>query len=330
MIPAIDMFSGIGTWTAAASKTGRIEVKAALNHNEHAVAASERMHPGVAHFQQDALEFNFSALRPIVGGGFVLGSPSCRDFSSAGQPAKRGTGGNGTVDLAALNTMRTQQRNTSWAVVNAAEALDPECVIIENVTQFVDKWKLFPVWQLAMESMGYHVRVHRLNALDFGGATDRERVFVTCRRGSALELIQSLPGATPRTIESCLDADDFKGNRWRPIESTKGATYKKLRSKMAQSGLVRGVLNNVGDGVRMRPLDDVFPTITRKTGSQLMVIDGTQDRVRIVNPLELTRAMGWQDHEVSLPKNRELAGELIGNAIPRELSDNICNQAVSA
>ena len=185
MIPALDLFCGLGGWTTGASRTGRVDVRAALNHNRQAIDAHEAGHPSTAHFCQDAAEFPFETLRADVGGGMLLASPSCRDFSSAGRPAVKGTGGNGTVDLARLATMRTSERNTAWAVLSAAECLTPSVVLVENVREFYE-WALFPAWLAGLEALGYHVRRHVLNAADYGEATDRARAFVTARRDASV------------------------------------------------------------------------------------------------------------------------------------------------
>lgn len=328
-IPALDLFCGLGGWTAGAMRTGGIEVRAALNHNAQAIEAHSTAHPTVAHFAQDAAEFPFGTLREVVGGGFLLASPSCRDFSSAGRPAARGTGGNGSVDLAKLATMRTSERNTAWAVVSAIEELEPRTVLIENVREMY-AWKLFPAWSQALEALGYTLRRHELNAADYGGATDRLRAFVTATRGPALELAPEWGAgrANGRRLRDCLDPDDHAGNRWADIESKPVQTRDLIRAKQRESGLRRGILNNVGDGVRMRTEDDLAPTLTTQSGTQLMLVDG--DRVRILNPYELSRVMGWDDSELILPRQRKIASRLIGNAIPVELAQGISEQALQA
>lgn len=324
--PALDLFCGLGGWTAGAARTGgRIEVRAALDHNARAIEHYSTAHAGVAHFCQDAAEFNFAALRDLVGGGYLLASPSCRDFSSAGRPAAKGVGGNGTVDLASLSTRRTQERNTMWAAVCAVEALEPHTALFENVTQVYD-WPLFPAWRLAMEALGYTVREHTLNAADYGGATDRKRAFITLRRGSALDLAPTWGGPS-RCVADCLDDDDSTVNKWREVDGCVTRTRELIRTRQDRAGLRRGILNNVGDGVRLRCTSDLAPTLTTKSGSQLMLVDG--DRVRILNPMELARISGWTDGEVSLPTNRDHASVLIGNAIPMELAHGVCAQAVT-
>ncbi len=326
MIPALDLFCGLGGWTTGAERTGKISVRAALNHNQKAIDAHSSAHPEIAHFAQDAAEFPFETLRDYVGGGFLLASPSCRDFSSAGRPASKGTGGNGKVDLSALSVRRTAERNTAWAAISAIEAIEPETCLIENVREFF-AWKLFPAWLASLEALGYAVRTHELNAADYGGATDRTRGFITARRGKALELAPTFGGGRgSRCVATCLDADDFAGNRWADIETKPVRTRDLIRSKQRESGMMRGILNNVGDGVRMRSVDELAPTLTTQSGTQLMLVDG--DRVRILNPYELARIMGWTEKDVILPLNRKDASRLIGNAIPVELAQGIAEQAV--
>jgi site-specific DNA-cytosine methylase len=101
-----------------------------------------------------------------------------------------------------------------------------------------------------------------------------------------------------------------------------------IRSRQERAGFRRGILNNVGDGVRLRPLADLSPTLTTKSGSQLMLVDG--DRVRILNPLELARIMGWEDSEVALPHNRGVASVLIGNAVPVPLAAGVLAQTLAS
>lgn len=327
MIPALDLFCGLGGWTTGATRTGRVEVRAALNHNAQAIEAHSFGNPGVAHFAQDAAEFPFGTLRDVVGGGFLLASPSCRDFSSAGRPAAVGVGGNGSVDLARLATMRQSERNTAWAVLSAIEELGPKVALIENVTEFYS-WRLFDAWKAGLEALGYQVRTHSLNAADYGAATDRVRAFVTATRGPVgLDLAPSWgAGRGSACVGDCLDSDDWGGNRWHAIDSKPERTRDLIRDRQRASGMRRGILNNVGDGVRMRALDDLAPTLTTQSGTQLMLVDG--DRVRILNPLECSRIQGWKDSEVRLPSRRKDASRLIGNAIPVPLAQGIVEQAL--
>ena len=129
-------------------------------------------------------------------------------------------------------------------------------------------------------------------------------------------------------MTDCLDADEYEGNRWYEIDRKPTRTRDLIRTKQQESGLARGILNNVGDGVRMRSTDDLAPTLTTQSGTQLMLVDG--DRVRILNPYELARIMGWRDGECHLPTARKDASRLVGNAIPVGLAEGIITQALTA
>lgn len=325
MIPALDLFSGIGGWTSGAAHTASVRVRVALNHDPDAIEWHRAAHPDVLHLQQDAADADFGALVSEVGEGILLASPTCQQDSQCGAPARKGKGGNGKVNVAALMAKNRARRSTAHAVLVAAELLDPRVLLVENVVEWAE-WELFPHWLAWLGGLGYHTRVHRLNAANYGGATDRERLVVSAAKDGPLELASSYGKgrARGRRLEDCLDSDDYAGNRWCRIDEKPDRTRTLIRTKQRESGAARGILNNVSDGVRLRGLDELAPTLTTKSGSQLMLVDG--DRVRILNPRELARIMGWTT-SIPLPTDRATASRLIGNAVPVELAAGIVAQA---
>jgi DNA (cytosine-5)-methyltransferase 1 len=326
MLPGMDLFSGIGGWTSGAKRSGKVEVRIALNHDDDAIQWHAAAHPEVAHKKQDATEANFRVFFEEVGEGVLLASPTCQQDSQCARPARVGRGGNGTINIDALMKRNRARRSTAHAVLVAAELLEPRVLLVENVVQFAD-WDMFPNWLGWLEALGYKTSVHRLNAADYGSATDRERLIVAASRDRVIDLATSWgPGrVNGRRVVDCLDRDDHPSNRWFPISRKPTRTRRLIRTKQRESGLDRGILNNVSDGVRLRPVDDLAPTLTTKSGSQLMLVDG--DRVRILNPAELARIQGWCD-PTPLPRSRSVASKLIGNAIPLELSTGVITQAV--
>lgn len=54
MMPALDLFSGIGGWTSGAKRTASVRVRVALNHDPDAIAWHQAAHPDVRHLLQDA------------------------------------------------------------------------------------------------------------------------------------------------------------------------------------------------------------------------------------------------------------------------------------
>lgn len=326
MILALDAFCGLGGWTTGARRTGRISVRVAINHCPDAIRWHSAAHPETRHVAQDIAEFDFGRVRDELRGGILFASPACQGFSGAGQPARRGTGGNGRVNIAVLMQAHRGKRNTAMAVISAADVLEPDLILVENVERFT-RWRLFDGWLGMLETLGYATRVHVLNARDYGVPQDRRRVIVTASRLGALEL-EDRWGAAASDIASCLEPDANAANRWERVDRKPTRTRDLIRDRQRAAGLERGLLNNVGDGVRMRPLSDVAPTLTTRSGGQLMLVDG--DRVRTLNPCELARLQGWRDDEVRLPRRRDLASRLIGNAIPVGLAEGVCEQALAA
>jgi len=324
MQPALDLFSGLGGWTTGAKQSTSVRVRVALNHDADAIRWHAAAHPEVRHLRQDAADADFGALVSEVGGGVLLASPTCQQDSQCARPARAGTGGNGTVNVAELMMRNRARRSTAHAVLVAAELLEPRVLIVENVSQFAE-WNMFGAWLGWLQALGYTTRVHRLNAADYGAATDRERLIVTAARGRAIELAPTFGAgrANGRRLRDCLDPDDAPENRWHAIDSKPPRTRDLIRSK--QTALRRGVLNNVSAGVRLRALDDLAPTLTTKSGSQLMLVD--EDRVRILNPRELARIQGWTGTE-PLPSDRSTASRLLGNAVPVELAAGVIAQTV--
>ena len=95
-------------------------------------------------------------------------------------------------------------------------------------------------------------------------------------------------------------------------------------SEGARQAGARCIWNNVSES-RGRPLDGLAPTLTTKSGSQLYLLDG--ERARILNPRELARIQGFPEG-YAIPKNRELASKLIGNAIDVHLARGVIEQAI--
>tara|TARA_Y100000593_G_scaffold1782_1_gene3535 strand:- start:337 stop:1308 length:972 start_codon:yes stop_codon:yes gene_type:complete len=322
------MFCGLGGWTTAAGRIENVDVRVAVNHDEDAIKWHSAAHAGAEHIQQDVAEVDWQALRSQVGGGLVIASPACQGFSEAGQPARKGTGGNGSVNIGALMGAHKGKRNTAMSVITAADILEPEALVVENVERFLS-WRLFTPWCGMLEALGYEVRTHVLNAADYGSAQDRSRAIITASRAGAIDLSPEWNGgrAQGMRLEDCIDHDGSAEHRWAPVESKPERTQQRIRDEQRKSGRRRGILNNVSES-RLRPESDLSPTLTTQSGTQLMLVDG--DRVRILNPRELARIQGWEDHECLLPKQRGISSRLIGNAIPVQLAQGVLSQVAAA
>lgn len=309
MTTTADLFAGLGGTSTGATLAGA-SVLWAANHNPDAIRYHEANHPETAHFCQDLAEMDWTAAAEV---DLLLASPACQGFSEAGQPARKGTGGSHKPDPSRLRAKGQRDRNTAWAVLAAADTLRPRTITVENVVRF-QAWECFPAWCAVLESLGYAVRVHTLNARDFGGAQDRARTIITARQGEALDLPQS-SGAPARSIGDCLDPDDHEGNRWREID-TLSDRMRGLIAKAQREAGSRCFWANVSQS-RGRGLDEVFPTSTTQSGTQWNLLDG--DRCRVLNPRELARSMSFPETYI-IPERRDVASRLIGNAMDVNLS----------
>lgn len=183
---AADLFCGAGGTTTGAQRSGRVDVRLAVNHWRVAVNSHRQNHPDVRHI---CAEIDHVDPRDFLDMGIkvVLASPECVFHSNA-------RGGKPVDD---------QRRATAWCVPRWAETLRPNWLIIENVREFQDwgplgvdnkplkskKGEIFQAWIGALRALNYHVEWRLLNAADYGGATKRVRLFVVARRGASKQPI---------------------------------------------------------------------------------------------------------------------------------------------
>jgi DNA (cytosine-5)-methyltransferase 1 len=322
MVAVADFFCGLGGASEGARQAGA-EVRFAANHWDSAVQWHSANHPEAQHVQQDLQQLDMRLL-PDLSDGILWAAPACQGHSQNSQPARKGTGGSHAPDAQRALDRTILQRSTSWAVVSAAEAARPRVILVENVPEILD-WALYSAWRGAFEALGYTVREHVLSAAAYGSAQDRRRAIITMQLGSALELSQDWDsGLGRRTLGDCIDLGHNPEHRWDGIERKSERMRVRMRKAQAGAGELC-IWNNVSES-RGRALDELAPTLTTKSGSQLYLLD--RNACRILNPRELARLMGLPD-SYQIPTQRELASKLIGNMIPVELSRGVTAQAIA-
>lgn len=306
---AADLFSGLGGFTAGAEAAGA-RVLVAANHWPEAVAWHERNHPEVEHLCQDLLDCDWTSFPEV---DVVLASPACQGFSECGQPAARRYGARPVAK-------HQRDRNTAWAVLSCLDTLRPRCAVVENVVPF-QRWALFPAWCDVLRAMGYRLTVQTVNGLDHGSAQHRERTIVVAHQDREVHVRPT--GQQRRSAGDCLDLGEHPEHRWGRIADKSERMRVRMRKAQSEAGSLC-LWNNVSES-RGRRLEDPLPTLTTKSGSQLYLLDG--ERARILNPRELARGQGFPD-TYHLPRQRELASKLIGNAIDVRVAEAIVAQAV--
>ncbi|WP_405803445.1 DNA cytosine methyltransferase [Streptomyces sp. NBC_01187] len=109
-------------------------------------------------------------------------------------------------------------RVTAWCVLRAAEAKRFPCIVVENVTEFITDWILFPEWVRALKKLGYRVQIVSVSSAHIGSETNpyapqwRDRIYVVC---TLAELRR--PDLAPRPLAYCAECGrDVKARQsWR-------------------------------------------------------------------------------------------------------------------
>ncbi len=179
-----DLFCGAGGSSTGARRaieaiSGTMEL-VAVNHWNTAVATHAANHPTARHLVEDVSLVDPEEMVEEGRLDLLMASPECRFYSRArgGKP------------------VHGQGRMNPWAIHNWLTRLEVNCVLIENVPEFVDwgpllpngkpdkarKGEHFQAWFLTFLSLGYQAEWRMLNAADYGDATTRVRFFLMARK----------------------------------------------------------------------------------------------------------------------------------------------------
>lgn len=175
----IDSFAGGGgASTGIEAALGR-SPDVAINHSTAALALHAANHPETIHLDSniwDVKPREITRGRPV---GLLWASPDCKHFSKAkgGAPRDRNI------------------RDLAWVIVDWAEQVKPDVILMENVEEFVTwgpvdddgqpvewlKGKTFEDWKRRLTRAGYRIQHRELRACDYGAPTIRKRFFLVAR-----------------------------------------------------------------------------------------------------------------------------------------------------
>lgn len=297
----IDLFAGAGGFSTGAQQAGA-RVLWAGNHWDQAVLTHALNHADVVHTQENLHQTDWTR---VPGHDILLASPSCVGHSKA-----RGK----------ERPHHDALRATAWCVVNAVDVHRPQCVIVENVAEFLD-WDCYPAWKQALELMGYHVVAQVLDAADFGVPQRRERVFITAHRAKPLHLIN--PQLSHRAVWDIIQWDHPKArslaNRKQPLAPRTAACIEHGRRTYGERFLVPYY------GYEHRARNPHKPLGTVTTNNHFGVYSyGTY---RMLSVDEIREAMSFPD-SYWLPDQTMIAIKLLGNAVCPRVARDIVGQAM--
>jgi len=286
---AIDLFAGAGGFTTGAAMAG-IEVVWAANHWPAAVQVHADNHPETAHVCQDLQQADWTT---VPAHDILLASPCCQGHSHA-----RGKD----------RPQHDASRSTAWAVVSAAEYHRPEFLVVENVKEFLN-WSLYPAWALAMESLGYTLAPHIIDAADHGVPQNRERLFLVGTK-SKNPIKLKLPRRKHRAVNNVIEWDR---HNWNLID--KPGRSEKTLARAASGRLRFGerfVMPYYGNGSGLTGRDVGRPIGTITTRDRWALVNG--DKMRMLQPSEYRAIMSFPE-TYQIPTVRKTAIHLLGNAV---------------
>lgn len=298
---AIDLFAGWGGFTLGATQAG-VDVVWAANHWPLAVEAHELNHPGTKHECQDLRQANWTELPEY---DLLLAAPACQGHSSASQPKRR--------------RYHDALRATAWAVVDCVDQTEPKAVLVENVPSFT-RWRLYPLWRQALETLGYYVTEHRIMATRFGVPQRRERLFVAASRKRPVSLIA--PEVDEPGFGPCIDWNEGK---WRPVAKAGVRARERIAEGRRRHG--RRFITQHVTGHKGVSLDEPIRTVTCQ--DQWAIVDG--DHYRPLTVRETARAMGFPD-TYGWPERarRRDAIKGLGNAVCPPVATGLVEQLAGA
>jgi len=306
-----DLFCGAGGTSnglvEAASELG-IEVDlVAINHWPTAIATHTANHPWARHICARVEEIRPCEVVPRGRLHLLVASPECTFHSIA-------RGGRPIED---------QKRVPAWGVIQWAQELYIDNIIIENVPEFI-RWgplgadgkplkskvgETYRAFLQALRSLGYRVEERVLCCADYGDATTRKRLFIIATRKGAPTW--PLPSHSRRKPAS-LQASMFSGSNvklWRPAREIIDWALKGENIFARKKPLAEKTLKRIAAGMKKINGLDIEPFLvmfygTNKTRSierPVPTVTATGGHIGLCEPFLLSQASGGAPRPMNEP-----------------------------
>lgn len=226
-------------------------------------------------------------------------------------------------------------RETAIGIVPWIKSMQPRWVIVENVNR-MKKWDRHNELIGSIESLGYKVSDLHLNAADFGAAQSRRRMFLICDlEGTAVSKDELLKFRRKRSSTA---RDIVEWNTDYPTAKLYGlgrakATLERAERAIAALGRkVPFIIVYYGSDYAggWQTLDVPLRTVTTIDRFGLVTWNGNTPYLRMLQPKELSRAMGGgREHKLPYGNRREKV-KLCGNGVCAEVMSAIFKYISSA
>ena len=215
-----------------------------------------------------------------------------------------------------------KSRETALGIIPWLRAMQPEWLIIENVNR-MKRWDRHDELITGIVSTGYEVSDLYLNSADFGTPQTRKRIFFICHRDGMLISRELLLRHRLDDGNKQMTAKDILGTEAK-FQST--PLFKKGRAKATVERAERAI-DKLGKDVPFlivyygsdyaggwQTLDSPLRTVTTIDRFGLVTWHHGEPYLRMLQPEELTRAMGAEGLNLNVGNRREKI-RLCGNGV---------------
>ena len=231
----------------------------------------------------------------------LLASPECTNHSCA-------RGGRPRLDAS---------RDSAFQVVRYARAMKPQWLIIENVVH-MRSWTRYPELLQSLRSESYRVSEHVLDAADHGVPQKRKRLFIVCDREAEPPSRFPKSHGPKRSAACILD----KPGVWAKSSLDNGRRAAATLERASRGFSVLGkdvpflIVYYGTDGAGgWQPLTVPLRTITTLDRFALCEPSEAGPTLRMLQPPELARAMGFGDNLVLERGTRRNRIMILGNGV---------------
>lgn len=303
-----DLFSGIGTFHFASKELDNIEVVYAADINKQAINFYKQYHNMDSFNDLTIVDTNNIPDIDIVCGG----SP-CQDFSMAGS-RKGFEGTRGTLFFDYARIIKDKQ---------------PKAFIFENVKGLTNhnKGNTYKIIKQTLIKCGYTIYCKVLDALDYGSACRRERVFIVGYRNDLNVDSFEFPLQQTRLNNVYDYIDKSINQKTHPhLYKISPCIQKKIDEYMHKRILKQNEV--VSYCYKINSTYGYTPTLTTGITNLPMVQDKT-GTLRLLTPTECFNIMGFRINlNDSISDNQYY--KLIGNAISCDVARNLLSAVLEA
>lgn len=166
----MDLFAGVGGLSYGFSQIPEFNILAANEIEKDISVAYTLNHPQVKMINCDIRDLTEEKLTEVLAGNktdIVVGGPPCQSYSTLGK------------------RQLDDRANLFMQYKKVLELLNPRAFVFENVVGILsmDKGRLYKQIEVEFKELGYELKTHILNAVNFGVPQHRERVFLVGIKG---------------------------------------------------------------------------------------------------------------------------------------------------